>query len=54
MGILDEMDRKEVKTIRNHVWKHHTNSGKGTRNNPNYMGEKHGLQGKTGKTLGVC
>ncbi len=54
MGILDEMDVKEIKTFQDYINKHGTHSGKSKHNHPAYKKEKHSLQGKTGKTHGVC
>jgi glutamate decarboxylase len=54
MDILDKMDRNEIKMFQEYIKKHVTNSGKATHNHPAYKNEKHSLQGKTGKTHGVC
>lgn len=54
MGVLDEMDVKEIKAFQDYIKKHGTHSGKSTHNHPHYKNEKHSLQGKTGKTHGVC
>lgn len=37
-----------------HVQKHAVNSHKSKHNHSHYKNEKHSLQGKTGKTHGVC
>lgn len=54
MGVLDEMDAKEIKTFQNYIRKHQTHSGKARHNHASYRNEKHSLQGKTGKTHGIC
>jgi glutamate decarboxylase len=51
IGILDDMDKKEVETF---VSKHTTRSGRASHNHPRYKHEKHSLQGKTGKTHAIC
>jgi glutamate decarboxylase len=54
LGILDDMDKNEIKTFQNYIKKHGTASGKATHNHHAYKNEKHSLQGKTGKTHAVC
>jgi glutamate decarboxylase len=54
MGVLDEMDAKEVQTFQDHIVNHQTHSGKAKHNHSHYRKEKHSLQGKTGKTHAVC
>ncbi|CAF9926219.1 hypothetical protein IMSHALPRED_006911 [Imshaugia aleurites] len=54
MESLKEMDKSSVAHHTKHVNKHHTSSGKAKANNEHYKGEKHSLQGKTGKTHAVC
>jgi glutamate decarboxylase len=54
LGILDEMDAKEIETFQEYIRKHGTQSGKATHNHPEYSKEEHSLQGKTGKTHAVC
>jgi len=54
IGVLDDMDKEQVKSHSDHIGKHNTASGKATHNHPHYRKEKHSLQGKTGKTHAVC
>ncbi|KAF6217564.1 hypothetical protein HO133_006666 [Letharia lupina] len=54
MESLKQMDKSTVAHHTKHVNKHHTSSGKSNVNNEHYKGEKHSLQGKTGKTHAVC
>jgi len=54
MGVLDEMDKEEVKRSEKYIMDHATHSGKSSHNHPVYKKEKHSLQGKTGKTHAVC
>jgi glutamate decarboxylase len=54
MGILDEMDKKQIQATENAIKLHATASGKATHNHHHYRNEKHSLQGKTGKTHAVC
>lgn len=54
MESLKEMDESTVAHHSKHVNKHHTSSGKSKVTNEHYKGEKHSLQGKTGKTHAVC
>ncbi|KAL9068420.1 MAG: hypothetical protein Q9161_006171 [Pseudevernia consocians] len=54
MESLKEMDKSTVTHHTNHAKKHHTSSGKSNVTNEHYKGEKHSLQGKTGKTHAVC
>ena len=54
MESLKEMDKSAVTHHTKHVNKHHTSSGKSKGTNQHYKGEKHSLQGKTGKTHAVC
>lgn len=54
MESLKEMDKSTVAHHSKHVNKHHTSSGKSKATNAHYKGEKHSLQGKTGKTHAVC
>lgn len=51
---LKSMDGKTVAHHTKHVKKHHTSSGKSKASNEHYKGEKHSLQGQTGKTHAVC
>ncbi|KAK5661390.1 hypothetical protein OQA88_11289 [Cercophora sp. LCS_1] len=53
-SLLEEMDRESVRKAQEFIHKHHTSSGKATHNPPEYLKEKHSLQGKTGKTHAVC
>lgn len=53
-GLLDNMDKESIKKQNELIHKHNTASGKSTHNHPKYRKEKHSLQGKTGKTHGVC
>lgn len=55
LDVLNSLETKErVDHHVNHVNKHHTNSGKSKHNHSKYRGEKHSLQGKTGKTHAIC
>ena len=54
LGILDEMDAKEIRAFQDHIVNHQTHSGRAKHNHAHYRREKHSLQGKTGKTHGVC
>jgi glutamate decarboxylase len=54
LGVLDEMDAKEIVAFQDHIVNHQTNSGKAKHSHRHYRKEKHSLQGKTGKTHGVC
>ncbi|EAU36671.1 glutamate decarboxylase [Aspergillus terreus NIH2624] len=51
---LGEMDKAMLEKYTLHVRTHATNSHKAKHNHPHYQGETHSLQGKTGKTHGVC
>ncbi|OJJ49082.1 hypothetical protein ASPZODRAFT_61316 [Penicilliopsis zonata CBS 506.65] len=51
---LDAMDKDMVEKYTSHVQAHGINSHKARHNHPHYKGEKHSLQGKTGKTHGIC
>ena len=54
LDALKEMDSKTVERHVKHVKNHTSASGKSMHNHPHYKGEKHSLQGKTGKTHAVC
>ncbi|KAK7748086.1 hypothetical protein SLS53_001338 [Cytospora paraplurivora] len=54
MQLLEQMDKDSVKRLQDFVVKNHLHSGKANHNHPKYRNEKHSLQGKTGKTHGVC
>ncbi|KAL5355087.1 pyridoxal phosphate-dependent transferase [Aspergillus floccosus] len=51
---LGDMDKAMLEKYTLHVRTHTTNSHKAKHNHPHYKGETHSLQGKTGKTHGVC
>ncbi|KAE8151785.1 pyridoxal phosphate-dependent transferase [Aspergillus avenaceus] len=51
---LADMDKAMLEKYTHHVRTHSTNSHKAKHNHPHYKGEKHSLQGKTGKTHGIC
>ncbi|KAE8350093.1 pyridoxal phosphate-dependent transferase [Aspergillus coremiiformis] len=51
---LGDMDKAMLEKYTHHVRTHSTNSHKSKHNHPHYKGEKHSLQGKTGKTHGIC
>lgn len=51
MKTLQEMDEKMLDKYTSYI---RTNSHKSQHNHPEYKGEKHSLQGQTGKTHGVC
>lgn len=55
MEVLDDMSKEELKRNQQHIQAHATSHGRhGGRNHKYYHGEKHSLQGKTGKTHPVC
>lgn len=54
LDVLGSMDKGRVEQHVEHVKKHSTASGKSKHNHNKYRGEKHSLQGKTGKTHAVC
>ncbi|RJE26982.1 glutamate decarboxylase [Aspergillus sclerotialis] len=54
MKTLEDMDQTMLDKYTEHVRTHATNSHKAKHNHPHFKGEKHSLQGKTGKTHGVC
>jgi glutamate decarboxylase len=51
MKTLQEMDEKMLDKYTSYI---RTNSHKSQHNHSKYKGEKHSLQGQTGKTHGVC
>ena len=52
---LNSMDEKHLKEHTAQLKsKKPTHSHRATHNHPNYRGEKHSLQGKTGKTHAIC
>jgi len=53
LQVLGDMDKKTVDAYQEHV-KNNTSRGKNNANHSKYKGEKHSLQGKTGKTHAVC
>jgi glutamate decarboxylase len=54
LGLLDEMDRKEIEAHQEYIMNHTARSGKASHNHPKFKREKHSLQGKTGKTHAIC
>lgn len=54
LGVLDELDQKQIASFQDYIQKHATSGGKATHNHPHYQNEQHSLQGTTGKTHGVC
>ncbi|KAG8528873.1 uncharacterized protein KY384_006562 [Bacidia gigantensis] len=54
LDTLADMDKASVDAHMKHVNKHATHSGKSKHNPKHYKGEKHSLQGKSGKTHAVC
>ena len=54
IGILDNMEKAEIKKNEDASKKHVVNSWKSFHNHNHYKNEKHSLQGKTGKTHAVC
>jgi glutamate decarboxylase len=54
MEVLDEMDKETIKKNQAYIHLHATHSGRATHNHPHYRGERHSLQGKSGKTHPVC
>ncbi|KAI5235808.1 glutamate decarboxylase [Aureobasidium subglaciale] len=54
METLGKMDEKKVKEHKEHIKQHATATGRSKKTNEHYSGEKHSLQGKTGKTHAVC
>ncbi|PLB41018.1 glutamate decarboxylase [Aspergillus candidus] len=51
---LSDMDEEMVKKFQRHVQTHTVHSHKANHSHPHYKGETHSLQGKSGKTHGVC
>ena len=51
---LDHMNKDSVDRHMAHTKKHVHNTGKKSHNDKRFVGEKHSLQGKTGKTHAVC
>ncbi|CAG8975509.1 hypothetical protein HYALB_00012285 [Hymenoscyphus albidus] len=56
VGVLDAMDREDIKKHNLFIWKHAVNTAKGMKNHgmQHYKDEKHSLQGKEGKTHAPC
>ncbi|KAH9213496.1 pyridoxal phosphate-dependent transferase [Leptodontidium sp. 2 PMI_412] len=55
LEVLDQMDKAELKRNQEYISKHLTTHGRtGGRSHKHYHGETHSLQGKHGKTHGVC
>ncbi|KAG4420996.1 hypothetical protein IFR04_005865 [Cadophora malorum] len=54
MGVLDDMDKEEIKRSQKYILEHQSHSGKSNHNHGAYRKEKHSLQGKTGKTHAIC
>ncbi|OIW27812.1 glutamate decarboxylase-like protein [Coniochaeta ligniaria NRRL 30616] len=55
MSHLDGMDKEAIKKQTDLIHNHHTAAGRAqTHKHPKYKNEKHSLQGKSGKTHGVC
>ncbi|KAI5208394.1 glutamate decarboxylase [Aureobasidium subglaciale] len=54
METLGKMDEKKVEEHKEHIKQHATATGRSKKTNQHYSGEKHSLQGKTGKTHAVC
>lgn len=56
VGVLDAMDREDIKKHNMFIWKHAVNSSKGRKEHgtQHYKNEKHSLQGKEGKTHAPC
>lgn len=54
MDMLDNMDRDTIKKHEEFVKTHISHSHKATHSHSQFKGERHSLQGKTGKTHGVC
>lgn len=54
MQVLDDMDRETLKSNQKYIHDHATHVGKARHNHQAYKGEKHSLQGKTGKTHAIC
>jgi glutamate decarboxylase len=51
---LDSMDKSMIAKYRTHMQIHRNHPRHESRTHPHYKGERHSLQGKTGKTHGVC
>ncbi|KAE8330371.1 pyridoxal phosphate-dependent transferase [Aspergillus sergii] len=51
---LGDMDKAMLDKYTQHVRTHATHSHKSKHNHPHYKGETHSLQGKHGKTHGIC
>lgn len=54
MGVLDLLDKDEIKKHSDFIRLHASHSGKSRHNHPHYKNESHSLQGKTGKTHAIC
>ncbi|KAH9896274.1 glutamate decarboxylase [Xylariomycetidae sp. FL2044] len=53
-GLLEDMDKEEVKRNEEFIRKHAMNSEQASHNHPRFRKEKHSLQGKHGKTHAIC
>ncbi|KAH6680512.1 glutamate decarboxylase-like protein [Halenospora varia] len=53
-GVLDLLDKDEIKKHSDFIRLHASHSGKSRHNHPHYKNERHSLQGKTGKTHAIC
>ncbi|KAI1257112.1 hypothetical protein MGN70_000151 [Eutypa lata] len=54
MELLDAMDKETIKKHEQFIRTHAMHSGQSKHNHPKFRNEKHSLQGKHGKTHGVC
>lgn len=54
MELLDTMDKEAIKKHEEFVKNHVSHSHKASHSHAKFKDEKHSLQGKTGKTHGVC
>ncbi|CZT40643.1 probable glutamate decarboxylase [Rhynchosporium secalis] len=54
MGVLNDMDKEEIKRSQKYILEHQSHSGKSNHNHEKYKKEKHSLQGQTGKTHAIC
>ncbi|EPE29920.1 PLP-dependent transferase [Glarea lozoyensis ATCC 20868] len=53
-GVLDKMDKDEIKKHNDFIRLNQSHSGRRQNVHPHYRNEKHSLQGKTGKTHAAC
>ncbi|KAG9235221.1 pyridoxal phosphate-dependent transferase [Amylocarpus encephaloides] len=54
MGVLDKLDKDEIKKHSDFIRDNQSHSGRATHNHHRFKNEKHSLQGKSGKTHAIC